>query len=130
MPLAHPDALTPAGFILQLRDFFAEHAQLNPGEPLVIDAQLCSDFADALYEEFEAVAGLESLARAHLLLERYGEAPLPRPGAARRTLARAATPLDAEGRVVLWPVAPAARPGLLPEGRHERSGYPHDGDAP
>lgn len=108
MALAHPDALTPAAFILHLRDFFAEHAQTHPGEPLVIDAQLVSDFADALYEEYEAVAGLESITRAHLLLERYGAAPPPRSSVVRQALARAATPLDPDGRVVSWPVHPRA----------------------
>lgn len=130
MALAHPDALTPSGFILKLRDVFAEHAQLKPGAPLVLDAKLVSDFADALYEEFEAVAALESLARAHLLLERYGGPRQRRSNAVRGALAGASQPLDPEGRVLSWPIVPAARPAVLAEARHERAGYPTDGGGP
>ena len=95
----------PSPFILDLQEFFADHVTAG----VSLDADLCRIFAEGLAEHAQQVQALEALARAHDVVERLGHAP--RSTEQRRALARAATPLDADGRVVLFPVA-AMTPGL------------------
>lgn len=95
----------PSPFVLDLQEFFAEHMQGG----VFIDAELCRSFAEGLGEHAQQVQALEAFARAHDVVERLGY--VPRSAAQRQALARAATPLDPDGRVVLFPVA-AMGPGL------------------